>query len=130
MIRLTLAIALVVATPAFAQPTKKIDFAHDVVPIIKARCAKCHSNGTYKGSLSLDTRESLLRKKAAVPGKSADSELIKRVTSNDPEARMPSKGQPLPQKEIEILKAWIDEGLAWEPGFTFKAQNYVAPLKP
>src|SRR5262249_47458780 len=29
-----------------------------------------------------------------------------------------------------VLKAWIDEGLAWESGFSFKAQAYVAPLKP
>ena len=33
---------------------KKVDFGHDVVPILKARCAECHTNGKYKGSLSLD----------------------------------------------------------------------------
>src|SRR4051794_14051432 len=82
------------AGPAFAQPPeKKVDFAHDVVPILKARCAKCHTNGTYKGSLSLDTRESLLRKKAATPGKSADSEMIKRVTSDEKDFRMPPEGE-------------------------------------
>jgi hypothetical protein len=26
----------------------KIDFAHDIVPILKARCAECHTNGKYK----------------------------------------------------------------------------------
>src|SRR5687767_2692929 len=35
-----------------ADPPKAVDFAHDVVPILKAHCAKCHTNGTYKGSLS------------------------------------------------------------------------------
>src|SRR5262245_22393420 len=114
---------------AGAQPAK-VDFAHDVLPILKSRCAKCHTNGTYKGSLSLDTREALLKAKGAVPGKSADSELYKRIVSNDAEARMPSKSDRLPQQEIRVLKAWIDEGLAWEPGFTFKALAYVAPLKP
>jgi Protein of unknown function (DUF1549)/Protein of unknown function (DUF1553)/Planctomycete cytochrome C len=115
---------------AGAQPPPKIDFAHDVLPILKSRCAKCHTNGTYKGSLSLDTREALLKAKGAVPEKSADSELYKRIVSHDAEARMPSKSDPLPEKEVRILKAWIDEGLAWEPGFTFKALAYVAPLKP
>ena len=33
------------------QPSTKTDFAHDVVPILKSRCAKCHTNGTYKGGL-------------------------------------------------------------------------------
>ena len=35
--------------PVAAQSDKKTDFAHDVVPILKAKCAKCHTNGTYKG---------------------------------------------------------------------------------
>src|ERR1700722_6613764 len=115
---------------AQAPKSPKVDFAHDVVPVLKSPCAKCHTNGTYKGSPSLDTRESLLKGKAALPGKSAESELFKRITSTDPDARMPSKGEPLTEKEIGVLKAWIDEGLAWEPGFTFKARTYVASLKP
>src|ERR1043166_577998 len=119
MSRIALFVSLLVAPVAFAQPPeKKVDFAHDVVPILKARCAKCHTNGTYKGSLSLDTRESLLRKKAAMPGRSAESEMIKRVTSDDKEFRMPPEGDRLTAKEIATLKAWIVEGLAWEPGFS------------
>jgi hypothetical protein len=110
-------------------PPKPIDFAHEVVPILKARCAKCHTNGTYKGSMSLDTRAEVV-KKAAVPGKAADSKLIQRVTSDDPDERMPSEGPRLSDKEVRVLRAWIDEGLAWEPGFSFKARTYVAPIKP
>ncbi len=131
MFRIGISVSLLIFSPAFAQPPeKKVDFAHDVVPILKARCAKCHTNGTYKGSLSLDTRESLLRKRAATPGKSAESEMIKRVTSDDKEFRMPPEGERLSAKEVATLKAWIEEGLNWEPGFSFKAQAYVAPLRP
>ena len=79
------------AAPA-ADPPKAVDFAHDVVPILKARCAECHTNGKYKGSLSLDTRADVLKSKAVVPGKAATSELIKRVTSNDADEQMPPKG--------------------------------------
>jgi hypothetical protein len=109
---------------------KKIDFVHDIAPIIKARCAECHTNGKYKGSLSLETRQALLKAKVVVPGKSAASELVKRITSSDPDERMPSKGKPLSAREIALIKAWIDEGLPWESGFTFKISTYVAPLKP
>lgn len=108
----------------------KTDFAHDVVPILKARCAKCHTNGSYKGAVSFDTREELLKSKAAVPGKSAESELLKRVTTTDKELRMPPQGDPLSEKEIGVLRKWVDDGLPWEPGFTFKPATYVAPLKP
>lgn len=126
---LSVACSLVGMPTLAADPPKAVDFAHDVVPILKAHCAKCHTNGTYKGSLSLDTRADVV-KKAAVPGKSAESEMIRRVTSADPDERMPPTGARLTDKQVQTLKAWIDEGLAWESGFTFKARSYVAPLKP
>ena len=110
--------------------TPKIDFVHDIAPLIKARCAECHTNGKYKGSVSMDTRADLLKSKVVVPGKSAVSELVKRITSDDPEKRMPSKGKPLSAKEIALIKAWIDQGVPWDAGFTFKKSTYVAPLKP
>src|SRR2546423_190692 len=105
-----LAVMAIARLPA-ADPPKGVDFAHDVVPILKANCAKCHTNGTYKGSVSFDTRRDMV-KKAAVPGKAAASEMIKRVTSSDPEERMPPEGPRLTDKQVATLKAWIDEGLA------------------
>src|SRR5205823_7782426 len=117
MSRIAHLLSLLVTSDLIAQPPeKKVDFAHDVVPILKARCAKCHTNGTYKGSLSLDTRESVLRKKAATPGKSAESEMIQRVTSTNPEFQMAREDARLTAKEVATLTAWLDEGLASEPG--------------
>jgi hypothetical protein len=127
---LSACVLVLLAAPAVSAEDKKVDFAHDVLPVLKAKCAKCHTNGTYKGGVSFDTRADLIKSKAAVPGKSGESELIKRVTSTDPDLRMPSKGEPLGAKEVAALKAWVDEGLAWEPGFSFKPPAYVAPLRP
>ncbi len=120
----------ILAGRGVAQPPQKIDFAHDIVPLLKARCAQCHTNGKYKGSFSLDTRADVLKKKAVIPGKSGASELVKRVTSTDKDVRMPSKGEPLSAREIALLRAWIDEGFAWEEGFSFKVADYVPPLRP
>ena len=117
--------------PAFSQPKgDKIDFAHEVVPILKAKCAKCHTNGTYKGGMSLDTREAMLKSKSVVPGKAAVSELFKRVTHADADLRMPPKSDPLPAKDVATLKKWLEEGAVWEAGFSFKPPAYIAPLKP
>src|SRR5262249_48150317 len=113
-----------------AEGPKPVDFAHDIVPLLKARCSKCHTNGEYKGSFSLDTRAAILKAKAVVPGKSANSELFQRISSDDPDRRMPPKGDRLTAKEVALVKSWIDEGLKWEEGFTFKAATYVAPLRP
>src|SRR5262249_10244462 len=125
-----LIVLIVLAGPGRAEPPKKVDFAHDILPLLKARCAECHTNGKYKGSFSLDTRADILKKKAVVPGKSAESAIIKRVTSDDKDVRMPQKGDPLSAREVELLRAWIDQGLDWEEGFSFKAATYVAPLRP
>jgi hypothetical protein len=121
-----------IAASAFAdEPQKKpIDFSHDIAPLIKAHCGKCHTNGKSEGSVSLDTRQDLLKSKAAVPGKAEDSELIKRLTSSDPDERMPAKAPPLSAKEIELFRAWIDQGLQWEEGFSFDSNRYIPPLKP
>src|SRR5262245_34592111 len=125
-----LAAWVAVVVPARAEPPPKVDFAHDIVPIIRSRCAECHTNGKHRGDLSLDTREDILKAKIVVPGKSAESKLVKRVSSDDPDFHMPPKGDRLTARQVELFRAWIDQGLPWEPGFSFRAAVYVAPLKP
>ncbi len=71
-----------------------------------------------------------MKAEVAVPGKSADSEIYRRITSKDPDERMPNKGEPLTGEQIATVKKWIDAGLPWENGFTFKRPAYVPPLKP
>jgi Protein of unknown function (DUF1549)/Protein of unknown function (DUF1553)/Planctomycete cytochrome C len=110
-------------------PRKPIDFAHDITPLVKAYCAKCHTDGTYKGSFSLDTRETMLKSKAIELGKSSESELIERLTSDDPEFQMPPKGARLTASEVGRFRAWIDQKAPWDAGFTFKRATYTAPLK-
>ncbi|MHC5542116.1 c-type cytochrome domain-containing protein, partial [Singulisphaera rosea] len=107
---------------------KDVDFAHEIVPLFKAHCAKCHTDGKYKGSFSLDTRESILKAEAVVPGKSGESDLLRRLTIDDPEERMPPEGPGLNAAEVALVKSWIDQGMTWEAGFTFKKAEYVAPL--
>src|SRR5207302_2830343 len=90
---------------------KSIDFAHDVAPILQKRCAKCHTGTQKKGGLSLNTRQALLTGgdsgPAVVVRKSADSELIERVSSPDADLRMPPEGERLTQVQIGVLRRWI-----------------------
>jgi hypothetical protein len=69
---LRIALVLLLATPASAaigKAEEPVDFAHDVLPLLRARCASCHTNGKYEGDLSMDTREALLKSEAVVPAR-------------------------------------------------------------
>jgi mono/diheme cytochrome c family protein len=118
------------AGTGWAQGRPKVDFAHEIAPLLEAHCVRCHTNGTYKGGFSLETRAAMLRSEAVVPGKSLASELIDRLTSDEDDYRMPPKGERLTGAEVARVKAWIDQGVGWEDGFTFKTGGYVPPLKP
>jgi hypothetical protein len=120
------ALASLMASLAAAE----VDFAHEVVPLLKAHCGKCHTNGAYKESVSFDTRDAMLETGAVEPGDSSASYLIDLVTSADKELRMPPEGPALSAAEVEVLRRWIDAGLPWEEGFTFRENAYEAPLKP
>ncbi|HEX3869847.1 MAG TPA: DUF1549 domain-containing protein, partial [Pirellulales bacterium] len=124
---LLIAVTIAGASVCAAEP---VDFAHDIAPIIKRRCASCHTDGTYKGSLSLDTRKAMLESEAVVPGHAKQSDLLERITSDDPDTRMPPKGKRLLAREVAIVKRWIDEGAAWPEELTFKKDEYIAPLRP
>jgi hypothetical protein len=113
---------------------KEIDFAHDIVPILKQHCGKCHTGDQKKGGLSLNTRESVLlggeSGKSVIEGQGAKSELIERIVSADETLRMPPEGPRVPAEQVALLTQWIDANLPWEQGFTFGKRNYEPPLKP
>jgi hypothetical protein len=130
MTRRSLSILLALGSLASAE----IDFAHQVVPILRGHCAKCHMEDNRKAGLSMNTLESLLEGSEngpiVEPGKADDSLFIEVLLSDDKSDRMPPKGDRLPPADIEILRQWINEGMKWEPGFTFGKDAYEPPLKP
>src|SRR5262245_54914985 len=90
---------------------EKVDFAHDVVPILKKHCVECHGGEKAEGGFSLNTRELILDAEAAAPGRADASRLIELLQSTDPKEQMPPKDRPrLAMKDIETLRRWIDEG--------------------
>jgi len=125
---------LLLCASAASVSAADVDFSHDIVPLLREHCGKCHTGTEKKGGLSLNTRETLLvggeTGKAVVVGKSAESDLIKRLTSADPDEQMPPKGPRVPPAKVALIKKWIDEGVAWEKGFTFGKRAYDPPLKP
>src|SRR5204862_1479230 len=117
----------------------KIDFVRDVQPVFKASCLKCHGPEKPKGQFRLDSKPHALKGgvsgKVILPGKGADSPLIKLLLLGDPDERMPRKAEPLPKAQIDLLRAWIDQGAAWPDTASADAKPerhwaYVKPVRP
>jgi len=106
-----------------------IDFQRDIQPILSGHCTHCHGvdDKERKGGLRLDERAAALRggdsgEAAIQPGKSAASELIRRILSEDPGEQMPPPAAktPLTPRQIELLKQWIDEGANFDRHWAFQ----------
>jgi hypothetical protein len=94
-----------------------IDFVRDVQPIFQRACYPCHGAEKQKSGYRLDSREIALNggelyAPNITPGKSADSSLFKFVTGAG-DLDMPPEGPRLSEQEIDVLRAWIDQGAVW-----------------
>jgi hypothetical protein len=111
-----------------------VDFAHEVVPILRKHCSECHTGDKKKGGLSMNTRASLLEggENGAVvsAGQTQKSKLLDAIVSADPDVRMPPKGERLSQAEVATLRTWVEQGAVWTEGFAFKQPAYEPPLRP
>src|SRR5687768_2687890 len=89
MVGLCLAWAVAVASGA-ADP-QAVQFNRDIRPILSDNCFTCHGpdQNKRKAKLRLDQRENAIEKGAIVPGKPDESELIRRLLTDDPEDQMP-----------------------------------------
>jgi hypothetical protein len=128
MARLCVALWTAVAAMAWgAAPlaAAEPDFNRDVRPVLAARCFKCHGpdESARKAKLRLDTREGA----EAVLGKAGDSELVKRITSTDPDVVMPPPATKvvLTAREKKILTEWVSAGAKYEGHWSF-----VRPTRP
>ena len=120
--------------------SQSVHFKDDIRPILESACVKCHGRGKAKGGFSLETRELFLKGGdsgvAAIAGKSAESLLIELVSGIDASNVMPRKGSKLTSAQVGLLRAWVDQGISWDPGITFAKQaarnlsTRVAELPP
>ena len=115
---LTVATAALVAGPR-SSPAADIDFNRDVRPILSENCFLCHGpdEGSRKAGLRLDRRDDAHKggksgTAAVVPGKPEQSEVVKRITSADPDEVMPppDSKKSLTAEQKDVLRRWIAGG--------------------
>jgi hypothetical protein len=117
-----------------ATPVDTIDFNRDIRPILSNNCYQCHGfdDEGRAAEMRLDTFEGATAQRedgsfAIVPGKSAESLVIERITHDDADLRMPppDSGKELSAAQIELLRRWIDGGAKYAAHWSF-----VPPARP
>src|ERR1051326_530293 len=105
-----------------------VEFNRDIRPIFSDRCYTCHGPDTAqrKSKLRLDTeagaKADLGGHYGIVPGDPAKSEVIRRISSNDPARRMPpvwAGAARLSDREIDLLTRWVEQGAVWQKHWSF-----------
>jgi cytochrome c553 len=120
-------LAVACGTPARAGEAKKAPappssaarfFETRVRPVLANNCFRCHGEKKQKGKLRLDSLAAILgggeQGPAVVPGRPEKSLLLRAVSHEDPDFKMPP-GKKLPREQIADLAAWVKMGVPW-PG--------------
>jgi len=126
--------------PLPAAATRPVDFQKDIQPILTAHCYSCHGPEKQKSDLRWDDKASVFKNgehgPILLPGKSADSRVIKLVAGQEKEMVMPLKGDRLTSQQIGLLRAWIDQGASWPENASSATEDkrkhwaFKAPVRP
>lgn len=109
-------VAVAATTVGAADP---VSFRADIAPILRDRCLGCHDAATSEGGFRVDTYQLLSEKgDSAAAGLTAgapeQSELLRRIETDDEFERMPLDADPLPDEQIEMVRRWIQAGAKFD----------------
>ena len=91
-------------------------FESEILPILQAKCSKCHGKEKQNSELRLDTVEGIIKgggsgEPLMVKGDAESSLIISFIKSDDADEKMPPEGEPqLTVEEQDLLVRWINEG--------------------
>jgi mono/diheme cytochrome c family protein/cytochrome c553 len=110
-----------------------VSFANDLAPVFVKHCIGCHGLGRRpSGRLNLNTFDGLLRGGESgapvVPGKPADSLLIKKLKGTGGGQQMPAGADPLADDVIAMIEKWIEEGVRFDAPNPGQVMTEVAAL--
>ncbi len=102
-------------SPAAQESSGKVSYYHDIRPILQANCQGCHQPAKSKGGYVMTDFKKLLAGgdsagAAIVPSQPDQSAMLKMVTPQDGEVRMPKGRTPLADNEVALIKSWIQQG--------------------
>ncbi|HEX4150430.1 MAG TPA: DUF1549 domain-containing protein, partial [Pirellulales bacterium] len=130
---LPLAVACCLASLAWgAEADEPVQYNRDIKRLLSENCFFCHGpdRESRQAGLRLDSRDEALEpadsgKPAIVPGKPAESEMIRRIFATDEDERMPpaESHKSLTAEQKDLLQRWLAEGA------TYQTHWLYAPLE-
>src|SRR5438067_2161452 len=95
--------------------SSKISYYRENRPILQANCQGCHQPAKSKGGYVMTEFKGLLaggdsEGAAVVPGHPEKSAMLKMITPQDGEVRMPKGKSPLLENEVVLINSWIQQG--------------------
>ena len=91
-----------------------VSFEHEVAPIIKDKCLRCHGADQASAMLRLDSYAAMGRGgrsgPLAIPRRPLNSLIMARIMTPDAMQRMPRGGAKLADEDINIIGRWIEQG--------------------
>ena len=100
----------------------EIRFNEHVRPILVEHCLQCHGpdESQREAELRLDS-EDAAKESVIVAGDPELSSFMQRITSQDPDERMPpiDSGKTLSNQQIELLRQWIKDGASYQGHWSF-----------
>ena len=126
---------LLLAHAGFGASAEKLEFNRDIRPILSENCLSCHGQDAHRreAKLRLDDRESVTRDRdgyaVIVPGKPADSELLLRLASEDPDEKMPPQdsNKHVTPEQIALIRRWVAEGAVYQKHWAFEPPRQAPP---
>ncbi len=118
-----------------------VDFSRAIRPILAKQCFSCHGPDKQESGLALHefakaTIESDSGRRPIVPGDVDASELLRRISSEDPSERMPPEGPGLSKRQVDLFRNWVQAGAEYREHWAFlplgdpKPPTVIGPKQP
>ena len=114
----------------------QVDFSRDIQPIFAEHCTKCHGSEKPKGGLNMTKRSGMVKRlksgeQAVAPHHPEKSELLRRLTTSDPDELMPPKGEgkKLSAEQQALIRQWISSGAQWSTHWAYRPLSKTEPAK-
>ena len=99
---------------ADGEETTTVSFRSDIAPMLVDNCLACHGPKKAEGGFRVDTYDELLKPgdsgESPIAAADQESELLRRLVSQDPSERMPAESDPLTATQIGRFENWISSG--------------------